>query len=60
MNNQKPNNPFSQTMKKLKNYYEVNFGLENIFKVVRFDYVLAYGINGKVSNGFLIGLGIDF
>jgi hypothetical protein len=45
---------------KLSNYYEVNFGLENIFKVIRFDYVLAYGINGKVSNGFLIGLGIDF
>jgi hypothetical protein len=45
---------------KLNNYYEVNFGLENIFKVIRFDYVLAYGINGKVSNGFLIGLGIDF
>lgn len=44
----------------LKNYYEINFGLENIFKVIRFDYVLAYGINGKVSNGFLIGLGINF
>ncbi|MHB8258628.1 MAG: DUF5686 and carboxypeptidase regulatory-like domain-containing protein [Bacteroidia bacterium] len=44
----------------LKNYYEVNFGLENIFKIVRVDYVLAYGINGKVSNGFLIGLGISF
>ncbi len=45
---------------KLKNYYELNFALENIFKVVRFDYVLAYGINSKVSNGFLIGLGISF
>ena len=45
---------------KLSNYYEVNFGLENIFKIIRFDYVLAYGINGKVSNGFLIGLGIEF
>lgn len=45
---------------KLSNYYEVNFGLENIFRIVRFDYVLAYGINGKVTNGFLIGLGIDF
>jgi len=44
----------------LKYYYEVNFGLENIFKIVRFDYVLAYGINGKVSNGFLIGLGVSF
>ena len=44
----------------LNHYYEVNFGLENIFKIIRFDYVLAYGINGKVSNGFLIGLGISF
>jgi len=44
----------------LKNYYELNFGLENIFKIVRVDYVLAYGINGKVSNGFLIGLGVNF
>jgi hypothetical protein len=45
---------------KLSNYYELNFGIENIFRIVRFDYVLAYGINGKVNNGFLIGLGIEF
>jgi hypothetical protein len=45
---------------KLSNYYEVNFGLENIFNVIRFDYVLAYGIQGKVTNGFLVGLGFDF
>jgi hypothetical protein len=44
----------------LSHYYEVNFGIENIFKIIRFDYVLAYGINGKVTNGFLIGLGISF
>jgi hypothetical protein len=45
---------------KLSNYYELNFGIENVFRIVRFDYVLAYGINGKVNNGFLIGLGIEF
>ena len=45
---------------KLSNYYELNFGIENIFRIIRFDYVLAYGINGKVNNGFLIGLGIEF
>lgn len=44
----------------LKNYYELNFGLENIFKIVRVDYVISYGIKGKVSNGFLLGLGINF
>ena len=44
----------------LNHYYEINFGLENIFKIVRFDYVVAYGLNNKMSNGFLIGLGISF
>lgn len=45
---------------KLANYYELNFGIENIFKVMRFDYVLAYGIGGKVSNGFVVGFSTQF
>ena len=45
---------------KINQYYEVNFGLENIFRVIRLDYVLAYGVNGKLNNGFLIGIGTNF
>ncbi len=45
---------------KISNYYEINFGIENIFKVVRVDYVLAYGIGGKVSNGILVGFSTQF
>ncbi|MDO8999391.1 MAG: DUF5686 and carboxypeptidase regulatory-like domain-containing protein [Bacteroidota bacterium] len=41
---------------KLKQYYEINFGLENIFNVLRVDYVLGYGINNKVNSGFTIGI----
>ena len=42
---------------KLSQYYEINFGVENIFRVVRVDYVMSYGMNGQLMNGFLIGLG---
>lgn len=45
---------------KLSNYYEVNFAIENIFKVLRVDYVLGYGIGGKVNNGFLLGFSTQF
>ncbi|MEI8136252.1 MAG: DUF5686 family protein, partial [Bacteroidota bacterium] len=41
---------------KLQHYYEINFGIENIFRVLRFDYVLGYGINNKVNSGFTIGI----
>ncbi|MEO6303699.1 MAG: DUF5686 and carboxypeptidase regulatory-like domain-containing protein [Bacteroidia bacterium] len=41
---------------KLKQYYEINFGFENIFRIIRFDYVLGYGINNKVNSGFTIGI----
>ncbi len=41
---------------KLNQYYEINFGLENIFNILRFDYVLGYGLNNKVINGFIIGI----
>ena len=41
---------------KLKQYYEINFGLENIFNILRVDYVLGYGIDNKVNSGFTIGI----
>ena len=41
---------------RLQQYYEINFGFENIFRVLRIDYVLGYGINNKVNSGFTIGI----
>ena len=41
-------------------YYEVNFGIERILEIIRFDYVLAYGPYGKFTQGFLIGIDADF
>lgn len=41
---------------KLDQYYELNFGIENIFGLVRIDYVLAYGLNNAVRSGFTIGI----
>jgi len=41
---------------KLEQYYEINFGIENIFNAIRLDYVLGYGINKKISSGFTIGI----
>ena len=48
------------TSNKLKYYYEVNFGIEKIFKVIRFDYVLAYSANDKLKQGFTFGLNLSF
>jgi hypothetical protein len=45
---------------KLNQYYEVNFGVEKIFQIIRFDYVLGYGPNNNFNQGFVIGLGLDF
>jgi len=45
---------------KLSNYYEINFAIENIFKVMRIDYVMGYGIGGKVTNGVLFGFSTQF
>jgi hypothetical protein len=45
---------------KISNYYEVNFGIENLFRVMRLDYVLGYGIGGKITNGFLFGFTTQF
>jgi Family of unknown function (DUF5686) len=40
----------------IKRYYEINFGLENIFGLLRIDYVLGYGLNNKLKQGFTIGI----
>ena len=41
---------------KINQYYEINFGIENIFRILRVDYVLGYGINNQVKSGFTIGI----
>lgn len=45
---------------KLDQYYEINFGIEHIFQIVRIDYVLGYGPKGAFNQGFVIGLGLEF
>ncbi|HQQ95315.1 MAG TPA: DUF5686 and carboxypeptidase regulatory-like domain-containing protein [Bacteroidia bacterium] len=41
---------------KIKQYYEINFAIENIFGFLRVDYVLAYGLNKNLNSGFIIGI----
>lgn len=41
---------------KINQYYEINFAIENIFGLLRIDYVLGYGINNSVRSGFTIGI----
>jgi hypothetical protein len=48
------------TSNKLKYYYEINFGIEKIFRVLRFDYVLGYAPEGKLKQGFTVGLNMSF
>jgi Family of unknown function (DUF5686)/CarboxypepD_reg-like domain len=48
------------TSNKLDYYYEINFGLEKIFKVLRIDYVLGYAPNTKFKQGFTLGLNLSF
>lgn len=45
---------------KLSNYYEINFGLDKIFKIIRFDYVLGYAPNSNFKQGFTIGINTNF
>lgn len=45
---------------KMDQYYEVNFGVEKILQLIRFDYAIGYGPYGKFTQGFLIGLDIEF
>lgn len=45
---------------RLQYYYEVNFGLEKIFRVIRFDYVIACSPGTKLKQGFTLGLNLNF
>lgn len=45
---------------KLDYYYELNFGLEKIFRVIRFDYVLGYSPDRHLNQGFTFGLDLRF
>jgi hypothetical protein len=45
---------------KLNYYYEINFGIEKIFKIIRFDYVLGYSPDSKLNQGYTIGASLDF
>ena len=44
---------------KVNYYYEVNFGIEKIFKVLRIDYVLGYTANAKLKQGFTFGINMS-
>jgi hypothetical protein len=48
------------TSNKLPYYYEINFGLERIFNVIRFDYVLGYSPHDALKSGFTVGLNLSF
>ncbi len=41
-------------------FYEVSFGFERIFKILRFDYTLAYSSDKKFRSGFTLGLNFFF
>ena len=45
---------------KLSQYYEVNFGIERIFQLIRVDYVLGYGPGNHFNHGLVASLGIKF
>ncbi|MDI1354406.1 MAG: DUF5686 and carboxypeptidase regulatory-like domain-containing protein [bacterium] len=44
------------TSNQLRYYYELNFGLERVFKIIRIDYVLGYAPDSKLKQGFTIGI----
>jgi len=48
------------TSNRLQYYYELNFGIEKIFRVIRFDYVLGYAPDSKLKQGFTFGLNLTF
>ena len=43
-------------IKKNKQYYEVFFGIENIFKVIRVDGIVGFQPNGERLTGIRIAL----
>jgi len=48
------------TSNKLKYYYEINFGIEKVFRIIRFDYVLGYAPDSKLKQGFTFGINLSF
>jgi hypothetical protein len=42
------------TCDNISNYWEVNFGIDNIFKTIRVDFVLGYEGGNLLRNGFVI------
>jgi hypothetical protein len=40
-------------------YCELNFGLEKVLRVLRFDYVLAYSSDNKLRQGFTFGINLS-
>lgn len=45
---------------KIDQYYEVNFGIERIFQVLRVDYVLGYGPGNTFKQGVVASLRLRF
>ncbi len=45
---------------KLNGYYEINFGVERIFQILRIDYVIGYQSSKKVQHGVVFNLGLKF
>lgn len=45
---------------KVNQYYEVNFGVERIFQVLRVDYVLGYGPGSSFRQGVVASLRLRF
>lgn len=45
---------------KLSQYYEVNFGIERIFQLLRVDYVMGYGPDNSFRHGVVASLRMRF
>lgn len=45
---------------KLNQYYEVNFGIERIFQILRVDYVMGYGPGSTFKQGVVASLRLRF
>lgn len=45
---------------KLSQYYELNFGIEKLFRFIRLEYVLGYMPDGTIKNGVMLGLKLEF
>ncbi|MGE0569435.1 MAG: DUF5686 family protein, partial [Bacteroidia bacterium] len=45
---------------KVDNYFEVNAGIKNIFRILRVDYVWSFRNGKPLNNGFMIGINTNF